>query len=82
MRLTLATAALLVTIQSGVTAQPVDTDEWFPGGTYNSSIPTPEAFLGYEIGSEFTYHHMLKAYMEAVARPGGTRLIRHDKRRT
>ncbi len=68
MRLTIAAVALFITIQGGITAQPVDTAEWYPGGTYNSSIPTPESILGYEIGSEYTYHYMLKTYMEAVAR--------------
>ena len=38
-----------------------------PGGTYDSSIPTPASFLGYEIGYDFTPHHRLKAYLEAVA---------------
>jgi len=41
--------------------------QWFPGGTYDPSIPTPASFLGYEIGDDFTPHHRLQAYMEAVA---------------
>lgn len=29
--------------------------------------PTPTSFLGYELGSRFTFHHRVTAYLEAVA---------------
>ncbi len=40
---------------------------WFPGGTYDPAIPTPAEFLGYEIGTNYTFHHEMQAYLEAVA---------------
>jgi hypothetical protein len=60
-------ALVLCLLPLGVGAQTSGSFNWFPGGTYDSSIPTPASFLGYEIGNDFTPHHRLKAYMEAVA---------------
>ncbi|MEO0472001.1 MAG: M14 family zinc carboxypeptidase [Bacteroidota bacterium] len=31
------------------------------------TIPTPAEFLGYELGEQFSYHHKVVAYFEAVA---------------
>jgi hypothetical protein len=31
------------------------------------SIPSPSEFLGYELGTQFTRHHQVVAYFEAVA---------------
>lgn len=56
---------LLLPVTAG--AQTAEMFEWFPGGTYDSSVPTPAAFLGYQIGNDYTHYHQLKAYMEAVA---------------
>jgi len=55
---------LFFLVPLGVQGQDFD---WFPGGTYDPSVPTPASFLGYEIGDDFTPHHRLKAYLEAVA---------------
>jgi len=41
--------------------------EWIPGATYNSSVPTPESVLGYEIGSYLTDHHQMDEYIHALA---------------
>ncbi len=60
-------AMVLFLIPAGIQGQAAEGFEWFPGGTYDSSIPTPAAFLGYTIGDAFTPHHRLQAYMEAVA---------------
>lgn len=62
-----ASVVLMFALQSGILAQTSEPVEWFPGGTYDPSIPTPESFLGYRIGSDYTYHYMMQAYMEAVA---------------
>ncbi|MCJ7629488.1 MAG: hypothetical protein MUO50_14025 [Longimicrobiales bacterium] len=60
-------ALFVCLLPTGAGAQTAGKLEWFPGGTYDSSIPTPASFLGYEIGFDFTPHHRLKAYLEAVA---------------
>ncbi len=36
-------------------------------GPFNSSIPTPEAFLGYEIGTHHTRHDQIVAYLTKLA---------------
>ncbi|HCV95326.1 MAG TPA: peptidase M14, partial [Stenotrophomonas sp.] len=42
---------------------------FFPqGGDFDPSIPTPQQFLGYDIGSRYTRHDQLVAYFEELAR--------------
>ncbi|WP_448132955.1 M14 family zinc carboxypeptidase [Stenotrophomonas rhizophila] len=42
---------------------------FFPqGGEFDPSIPTPQQFLGYEIGSRYTRHDQLVAYFNELAR--------------
>ena len=60
-------AVLIVILPSAARAQRTGPVEWFPGGTYDPSIPVPRDFLGYEIGDDYTYHHQMKAYMEGEA---------------
>ncbi|KAA6321469.1 hypothetical protein EZS27_028882, partial [termite gut metagenome] len=35
--------------------------------SFDASIPTPEQFLGYEIGTRITEHHQINAYLEKLA---------------
>ena len=37
-------------------------------GSFDPSIPTPEKFLGYKIGSHYTRHDQIVAYFEELAR--------------
>jgi hypothetical protein len=37
------------------------------GGPYDASVPTPRAVLGYEVGEQFTMHHMLMRYLDRLA---------------
>lgn len=42
---------------------------FFPqGGEFDPSIPTPQQFLGYEIGSRYTRHDQLVAYFNELAK--------------
>lgn len=66
-RLFLIPALVLFLLPAGIQGQAAGGFDWFPGGTYDPSIPTPAAFLGYTIGDAFTSHHRLEAYLEAVA---------------
>ncbi|TVR61933.1 MAG: zinc carboxypeptidase [Gemmatimonadales bacterium] len=44
-------------------------DYFFPEGqTFNPDIPSPQEFLGYELGTYHTRHDMFVAYMEELAR--------------
>jgi hypothetical protein len=36
-------------------------------GPYDASVPTPRAVLGYEVGEQFTMHHMLMRYLDRLA---------------
>ncbi|MFC1500090.1 M14 family zinc carboxypeptidase [Candidatus Zixiibacteriota bacterium] len=67
MKKVLSTLIVLLMIPVCVQAQTIEPFEWYPDGTYNASIPTPWDFLGYQIGDDYTWHHDLLAYMEAVA---------------
>lgn len=40
---------------------------YFPGETFSEEIPTPESFLGYEIGEWHTRYDRLVAYFEKLA---------------
>ncbi len=42
---------------------------FFPaGGDFDPAVPTPQQFLGYEIGSRYTRHDQLVAYFNELAR--------------
>src|ERR1035437_3618725 len=42
---------------------------YFPdGGSFDPAIPTPEQFLGYPIGSHYTRHDQIVAYLNELAR--------------
>ena len=54
---------LLLTINSFA-----QNDYFFPANAqFDSNIPTPEQFLGYEIGDFHTRHDRMVAYMEKLA---------------
>lgn len=68
--------ALLLGLVSFAQAQ----DDFWPGGTYNDAIPTPESVLGYKIGQRHTPHHLLEKYLEAVAAASDrVQLVRYGK---
>lgn len=44
-------------------------DYYYPNsGTFDNKVPTPEAFLGYPIGSHYTRHDQIVAYFKELAR--------------
>jgi hypothetical protein len=50
-------------------AQRVELNYYLPGQTqYDSTIPTPEAFLGYQVGEWHVTHDQLTAYMRELDR--------------
>lgn len=61
----LGTAFLLLLLSLTVSAQ---NDYFFPdAGEFDSSIPSPEAFLGYPVGEFHTRHDRIVAYYEKLA---------------
>lgn len=64
---TLVLTLLLSILSAPLLAQ--DLDYFFPVGTsFDAGVPSPQEFLGYEIGSFHTRHDRIVAYMEELAR--------------
>lgn len=64
---TLGALALALALAGTAAAQ--DVAYFFPDGQrFDPAIPTPAAFLGYEIGTHHTRHDMIVAYMRELAR--------------
>ncbi|MFC4728548.1 M14 family zinc carboxypeptidase [Coralloluteibacterium thermophilus] len=64
----LAVLALLLLLAANATAAPLD--YYLPetdAADLDPAIPSPEAFLGYPIGTHYTRHDRLVAYFEALA---------------
>jgi hypothetical protein len=62
-----ALALVLALLPGSLLGQAAEAFNWFPGGTYDPTIPTPAPFLGYTFGCDLTPHQQLEAYLEAVA---------------
>ncbi len=62
-----ATSALAATSQGG-------DFEFYPGGRYNSAIPTPESVLGYRVGEAFTPHAEVERYYKTLAQAAQERM--------
>ncbi len=60
---------LILLLTTVVSVQELNAQSWefFPGGTYNSSITRPQDFLGYDLGKRFTYHYQILAYLKTLA---------------
>ena len=58
---------LLLFVASTVSAQKKALNYFLPEGKYDSSIPTPEEFLGYQVGEWHVSHDQLKFYMRELA---------------
>ena len=52
-----------------------------PEGTYDASIPSPAAFLGYELGEQLTLHADVAAYLKALD-AASDRITMHEYGRT
>ncbi len=64
--------SLLVTVSAVLSVVPpahAQSAYFFPqAGDFDPAIPTPQQFLGYEIGSRYTRHDQLVAYFNELAR--------------
>ena len=59
---------LLVFYCTSLIAQKQPLSYYLPNIEYNKNIPTPESFLGYQIGEWHVSHDQLVAYMKEIAR--------------
>ncbi|MDX1408775.1 MAG: M14 family metallopeptidase, partial [Saprospiraceae bacterium] len=62
------TLTVLLALPSSLSGQSVDLTYYLPDITYNPAIPTPEGFLGYQVGDWHVSHDQLKFYMQELAR--------------
>ncbi len=62
----MAVLALLLSLQ--LTAQKKELNYFLPQVTYQADIPSPEAYLGYQIGEWHVGHDQLVGYMRELAR--------------
>jgi len=64
---TFAALLLLALLSSPLAAQqPKPLEPFFPGGTYDAKIPTPESVLGYAIGERHTDYAGLERWLAAL----------------
>ncbi|HAW80554.1 MAG TPA: hypothetical protein DCX27_13110, partial [Balneola sp.] len=45
----------------------VERFQFDPSISYNSTIPSPSEYLGYELGTQYTFHHQVMGYFEKLA---------------
>ncbi len=53
--------------------------EFFPGGTYDATIPTPESVLGYPIGAYHTDYARLERWLDALEVSDRVRVVRYGE---
>ena len=53
--------------------------EFFPGGTYDSSVPTPESVLGYAVGSFHTNYAGLERWLNAIKSSNRVKILRYGE---
>jgi hypothetical protein len=53
--------------------------EFFPGGTYDPKIPTPESVLGYPIGTYHTDYAGLERWLAAIGKSDRVRIVRYGQ---
>ncbi len=58
---------LVVLLTNIVSAQELDLSYYLEENSFDSSIPSPEEFLGYQVGEWHVSHDQLKYYMDKIA---------------
>jgi hypothetical protein len=72
---------LALTVELGAqvlgTGQPKPLEDFFPGGTYDSAVPTPESVLGYGVGTYHTNYSGLERWLEALKKSDRVRVTQY-----
>ncbi|MEQ9090823.1 MAG: M14 family metallopeptidase [Balneola sp.] len=63
---------LLITVFLSISASAqlqdaVERFQFDPSVSYDNSIPSPTEYLGYELGTQYTFHHQVMSYFEKLA---------------
>lgn len=74
--LALASVFLFVTTTT-IAQQPPP--EFFPGGTYDSSVPTPQSVLGYAVGTYHTNYSGLERWLAALRGSNRVRVVKYGE---
>jgi Zinc carboxypeptidase len=53
--------------------------EFFPGGTHDPKVPTPESVLGYPIGTYHTDYSGLERWLAALGKSDRVRIVRYGR---
>lgn len=72
--LAVSLASLTVKGQAGETPQAF---EFFPGGTYDPAVPTPQSVLGYPVGTYHTDYAGLERWLTALRKSDRVQILRY-----
>src|SRR5688572_14707425 len=80
-RRVLAALAATVAVSMGAAAQRAEPPrfEFFPGGTYDNKVPTPESILGYPVGAYHTNYAGLERWLGAVRANERVRVVKYGE---
>ena len=67
---------LLVALAAPAAAQ---RGEFFPGGTYDARVPTPDSVLGYPVGTYHTDYAGLERWLQALRPNDRVRVFRYGE---
>lgn len=73
----LAALAAAVALTAGLVAH--QRFDFFPGGTYDSQVPTPDSVLGYPIGTYHTNYAGLERWLDAIRGNERVRIVRYGE---
>jgi hypothetical protein len=73
----LVTAWILALGLASLAAQQPARFEFFPGGTYDPAIPTPESVLGYPVGTYHTDYAGLERWLGALRKSDRVQIVRY-----
>ena len=59
-------AFIMVTVSTPVALGQDGPRPMYPSDSYNSSVPTPAEYLGYELGDDLTEHHLMVSYIHEL----------------
>ena len=78
-RITMRSLAIVCAVAFAGTMAAAQRFEFFPGGIYDSKVPTPESVLGYPIGSYHTSYAGLERWLDAIRGSDRVRIVRYGE---
>ena len=60
------TAFVIVAVSTTVALGQGDARPMYPSNSYNSEVPTPAEYLGYELGDDLAEHHLMVSYIHKL----------------